>query len=196
MKKIFFLFIILFGSFQTYCQCDTGRFVHGINFSSYTALTEDYSYTYNLNYTLQKGRSIFSLGPSFGSTAHYSIYGGEPDRGSFNLIGFLGSYKFNILKPQKRVNVFFCYDIYYHFYKGNNRDVSNSFDIKVKERKFGFCIGNGISVRTIKQLYIETNIGMGYRLENFQVTVDPELPNNKETFDFNLIIKLGLGFKF
>ena len=201
-KKYFFtIYFLTTAICYGYSQENPSKLSHGLQYSIFAAGTIDYGFTSNISYTFDRDKFSFSIGPSFGKTAKYDIYGGEPKNGTFNIIGGLSSFRYSVTSPEKPVTLFFIYDLYFHYYKGQDtyypRNAVEPYEISVVDWKAGFCIGNGVSFRIRSQFYISANVGIGYKIEDYIVNTDNDFyPNISDESGFNLIIKSTLKYTF
>lgn len=200
MKKIFSIVIAILTISIGYSQENSSQITHGIQYSLSAAMTIDYSLTSNISYVLDRNRISFTIGPSFGKTAKYDRYNGEPKSNSFNIIGGNTSFRYNFTSNEKAVILFFNYDLYLHHYKGSETFIyydNSQINFDVVEWKGGLCLGNGVSFRIWEQAYIIANAGIGYKIESFKVICDDTwIDGKKGNNGANIILKLSFKYSF
>jgi hypothetical protein len=200
MKKTILIFLFLSNISYAFCIKDSTKFTHGISYSIFASRNTHYSYIQTLSYTLQLNRHKLSVGPSFGNSPKYDIYGNLAEKYKYDFVGFLSSYQYNFNPKNKRINVYFIYDFYYLSFNEKFKYYNNNIgykEYKIKNTSWGFCVGNALSIKIFKGFYYNQNIGIGFLQDYFGAI--PELflfPTIDNGLDYNIILKIGFSCSF
>lgn len=149
-------------------------------------------------FTLEKGKSLFAVGPVIGPEFKIALFGGSPVHGTYGLNGFHTIYQINPNNKAKRFDFFFQYDFFYlyHTYKGietypYNKGAYNSYQINIEN-----YIGYGFKVKFFKNFYLNQSIGTGAIYTSYTLDYENFQGQTNRAFEPSLIIKIGLGYKF
>ena len=157
--------------------------------------------------TIEKGRSLFAAGPIL---SPHLIKEHEFDRikgyGNYELNGFHLLYQFNLRHRAKKFNSFFqAQFLYFHYINtgedeklfpmGGYGNVKYTSDWTAK----GYFISYGLNIKSGKNLYISSNVGIGGVIDREFVTYDQNgsfWNNDHWNARTSITMGLSLGYKF
>lgn len=201
MKSIFSILIILLAQVSTLAQVDSvsmHSISHGGNIGTYISGGSQ-GVALSIDYTIEKGKSLISLGPVFNRDLYIEQdYGVRKKNTGFNFYGAHCSY---IYYPNDRstiFNLFFQMDVSFFKYSLDaNIDYYNPYRTLTKsdESYFESTLSYGIRINFLKHLYINNSIGLGIGFGNTKYFYDQEPMRESNDRFLTGLIKIGIGFK-
>ncbi|MCP9765609.1 hypothetical protein [Lacihabitans soyangensis] len=166
------------------------------------------SFNYNLNMSIEKGKSYFAIGPVFGEPIEtdYNSHNDISDKELWlNGISFV--YQRNPNPKGKRFDFYFQYTFgyfynsdkgkfwYYPPIYGSINQKFNNYDFQ--KSIFASTIGYGFKCKIFQNLYLFQDFGMGAGYTSLTINYDDTKSDiNRKYFDPTIGLNLGLEYKF
>lgn len=208
-SKIFLSILILSLSDICFGQKDSiapKKNIFGINTG---ILTDNQTgFDYYTHFTLEKGQSLFAIGPIIGQKIKIGGSNGDDfrsDGGNYTLTGFNAVYQISPNPDRKIFHSYFQNELVFHYYIDNNTTnnpneqvwLTSPISYKSHQTIIGDFIGWGFKVKFLNNFCISQSIGLGIAyystIQNYENII---YNRNDHNFNLDFIAKLGLGYKF
>ncbi len=152
-------------------------------------------YNYNLDFTIDKGKSKFGFGIDFGPKAilyNYAI--DKEEKRKQALHGIHSFYQIFPQGKQRSINFFFFSSLCFLYYKDDGIERSNQVPYSFSLSSLRFHFGHGVNIRISDAFYFNSMAGVGATLK--EEKFNSKVINKDSSFESDIIIKIGFGYKF
>ncbi|MGB3948981.1 MAG: hypothetical protein WBM13_13435 [Bacteroidia bacterium] len=171
----------------------------------------DISNAYYTHFTMQKGQSLFSIGPVFGNRKNlqYAKHDWYYYDNSLSVNGLSAICQIYAHPEKKTFQWYFMNELLFRYYsdKGRTQFIYSDIGYDVylpaainynfHQSSIGAYLGFGLRVNFLKNFYCTSNIVVGLSYLTTVQKYENNTYNDKfDYYDYNLFLKAGLGYKF
>lgn len=184
------------------------KIIFGVSLGAMNSLSSDWV-DYTSQFTIEKGKNFFSIGPVIGNKMKLERYGNNVFPNQYHLTGFDIVYQFT--PKQKRKVVRFYFQNEFIFLDHVNEGIDQLYILNPADNKYSFVdkpfkshqtdiagfIGFGLKVKFLKNFYFNQSFGIG--ITHYSLVADYEdvvYSINESYTESAFLLKVGFGYTF